>query len=310
MQLIYLVTDVGRRHAWNIVLHGLPSEMEPLEAARLRAKLATQKASSLLRSAYSDLPVGFASVLKRFGPNAQSADVYDMLHEIMSENPKLARDLSHVEDLTPDLVESLHAMPNDARGLRFVQSLGSKASVFEFATLLSYLQDMPDELAKVKRQIIMGTGVQAALHAIYRSLPFPTQFVPDSDKVRYIKNGNDMVEVAKRFKNCIAEQVPPAMRGEIQYYEWLEDTPAIVALRRYKDRWKIDEVKLAKNGLALFELRKKIHTHFEAHNVSKNPTMHELLEVYLLPIVYDNGLFDGANFDHMSIDLEYSLMID
>jgi hypothetical protein len=313
LQMVYLLTSARRRQVWNAVIASESTrkvlERNGKEIVALRHDLLEQKASVLLKSAFNELPSSFEALLSRFGSEAQDPDVYLKLFELAQAcEPRLRQQLLNEQPLRACTVRRLHALPTGIRNVRFAKSLQYDAQVGLFVRLLEEMNaiDFPDKDVlqdRLFKTIHRSGDVSSIIKDIYVRLPFPSQLVPDCERVRFLKCGLDLEQAGKRFDNCLGILVPQAIRGERQFYEW--NGNAIVSLHKHRGSWKVEEIKLSSNREPAARFQKMIIDHFANHGVKSIQDFPALLEPFLLKGAFrfedpqareEDGMFDMSYF--------------
>jgi hypothetical protein len=309
--LLYITCSERRRQIWNAVLSTIHHEIDKDQIKNLRNDLLTKKGSALIEQVYGSNPPGFISLIGRFGRIAQSKETYDKLFELVRDDEKLARALTHDLDLSASLIDNLHLMPKEYRSLPFVKALDSSEKVLQFVSLLRHFEDNPTYEATLKdlRRLIWAAepkGIATFLHNVYRSLSFPEPVVPDSLKTRYLHNGLSLDHAAQDFKNCLKDSVPSAVRGEAQFYVWRGAVPAVVSIVRHRNRWVIEDIRGRKNRKLMKDEHDKICAHFAEHGVTKELDFSELLERFILPSAWQDNPF--AIHTDERFEMEYQFL--
>ena len=309
LQMLYLLTHVRRRQVWNAVIAASKTHkilgQDRKGIVALRQALLTQKSASLLQETYGEVPNSFEALLGRLGPVAQEHDVYrDLFKVAKNGGAKLRQQMLQEKPLTAELVKRLARLPAHLRNVKFAKTFECGAQVNRFLDFLNAWEemDMPGKVeldAKLHKAIKHNGNVNEAIRQIYIRLPFPEQKVPNCDKVRFLANGCELEDAGKRYDNCLATLVPQAVRGETQFYEWKGRAHAVVAIKKRRGHWEIDEIKLRKNRKPAPEFVETIKQHFKKHEVGGHIHFTQLIEEFIVHLEFDleDPLFDEENIE-------------
>ncbi|NHQ75765.1 hypothetical protein HAT86_15030 [Roseovarius gahaiensis] len=316
LQMLYLLTHVRRRQVWNAVIAADETQEilghDKKGIVALRHALLKQKSTQLLQDAYGEVPNSFEALLGRLGNVAQHYDTYRDLFELARNgDPKLRKQLLQEKPLKAELVKRLAGLPARLRSVKFAKGFECETQIKRFVDFLGAWEDMdmPEKAEldeRLYKAIHHGGGVSEAIRQIYIRLPFPEQTVPNCEKVKFLENGCALEDAAKRYDNCLATLVPQAVRGETQFYEWKGRAHAIVAIKKKRGHWEIDEIKLRKNREPAPEFADTIQRHFKQYGVGEHIQFSQLIEKFLSPSAFE---FDECDlFDpDAQVDFEYLL---
>lgn len=314
LQMLYLLTHVRRRQVWNAVIAADKTQEilghDKNRIVALRHALLKQKSTQLLQDAYGEVPNSFEALLGRLGNVAQHYDIYRDLFELAHNGgPKLRKKLLQEKPLKADLVKRLAALPARLRNVKFAKQFECETQIKQFSDFLSAWQDVdiPEKAEldeKLHKAIHYRGEVSEAIRQIYIRLPFPEQTVPNCAKVKFLENGCALEDAAKRYDNCLATLVPQAVRGATQFYEWKGRAHAIVAIKKKRGYWEIDEIKLRANREPAPEFAGTIQQHFEQYGVGKHLHFTRLIEQFLSPVAFELDEFDLHDPD-TQIDIDY-----
>ncbi|NOD36634.1 MULTISPECIES: hypothetical protein [unclassified Ruegeria] len=310
MQMLYLLTNARRRQVWNAVLAAERTISKLAESQNnvtaMRHALLSQKSADLLAEAYGDMPPSFEALLFRFGFVAQEQETYSKLYALAHDGPRLRKQILNEKRLSSGTIDRLSYLPQELRCLHFAKSFQKDRHVQTFVDIYDELRaenfpdwkELKDKLHLIVRQ---RRDVSSFMRSMYVRLPFPAQHVPDCHRVRFLSNGLAMEAASKRYRNCLSEKVPQALRGDRQYYEWTGKKQAIVEIFWHRARWEVDEIRLKRNHWPCEELFKTILAHFARHGVNVKPDLPQKLEQFIMEDTFDFGdrrtTFEDRNFD-------------
>ena len=314
LQMLYLLTHVRRRQVWNAVIAADQTQEilghDKKGIVALRHALLKQKSTQLLQDAYGEVPNSFEALLGRLGNVGQHYDIYRNLYQLVRNgDSKLRKQLLQEKPLKADLVKHLAALPARLRNVKFAKQFECETQIKQFLDFLSAWEDVEiPEKAKLSENLyeaIHRQGeVSEVIRQIYIRLPFPDQTVPNCEKVKFLENGCALEDAAKRYDNCLATLVPQAVRGDTQFYEWKGRAHAIVAIKKKREHWEINEIKLRKNREPAPEFASTIRQHFKQYGVGKHLHFTRLIEQFLSPSAFELDEFDLHDPD-TQIDIDY-----
>ena len=116
------------------------------------------------------------------------------------------------------------------------------------------------------------------LEALYHATPFPKAPVAASALCVHIDSAEGMREIVARYKNCLVNFIPEAIRGEYAFYEWKASEGAIVSI--VPDRpygWRLDDIKGVANAPVSDETVKAIEGYFSGHDVVMRPPIEQMI---------------------------------
>ena len=317
LQMLYLLTHVRRRQVWNAVIAADETQEilghDKKGIVALRHALLKKKSTQLLQDAYGEVPNSFEALLGRLGNVAQHYDIYRDLFELARNGePKLRKQLLHEKSLKAELVKRLTELPAHLQSVKFAKGFESETQMKRFVDFLGAWGDvdMPEKAEldeRLYKAIHHGGGVTEAIRQIYIRLPFPEQTVPNCKKVKFLENGCALEDAAKRYDNCLATLVPQAVRGETQFYEWKGRAHAIVAIKKKRGYWEIDEIKLRNNREPAPEFSETIQQHFKKYGVGEHIHFCQLIEQYLSASVFE---LDELGFHEADNEIDFGYLLN
>lgn len=304
--LIVALTEISRRQVYFAVIAQLQAtgklgELETDEAKRrqLVERMILSSSAELITAHYGSCPKGFLRLLSRLGDRARPADLYVDLHKLVVDVPGTALELLSItqkKELSTDLVEVLTNMPRAVGSVRLAKQFDDVFDYDRFINLYKILTGK-QELSEEHRSCLRNCGKPAHfLEALYLDLPFPQPAIA-APGLRHVKNGHELVRVAKKFKNCLSGFVAEALKGVHQYYVWSKkDMPAVVACIQNEAPfgWFLSEMKLANNERVPGALKHEVKALLEHCGVRTVGSVEDMMRPYRHPMAIDDfeHLFD------------------
>lgn len=233
--LSYISTHQVRRQIWNAVL-AITDEIQ--DVPKFRQNLLTQSNRQLLQEAYGTVPNGFRLALRKTGPYAQNMDYYIHLHQHLTQHPRDYRHLNGFEQIDERLIDILHTLPTPLKSFWYARRFSSTRDVIRFKDawiLLNHSEhgehEDPRIWADAAKQFDRGFGPTTIIHRKFNQTRFPEPVV-GHPHLKHIGTVGELVKVAKKFNNCLADYINCALRNDLQFYEYLcDENPCIVSIK-------------------------------------------------------------------------------
>ncbi len=240
----FLTARAARRH---LVCLALAWGRDAVAAAILEARLP----HAIRLAAGPAPPLGLARAVSRMGDVAWTAADYRALAGLLRHR-QAAKAIWHAEVLAPELVRALAALPEPMAGaVHLALGLDARgAAVLCEAYGVIRFRSGPAAAARAAARWARAANVPALFEAVrdelYPEPPAPPH--PGTAVLRPLATKADLRRAAKRFRNCLAEQLPYACSGWSAYYEWLGEPGAVVELGRdHIFGWRLEQARLAGN---------------------------------------------------------------
>lgn len=304
--LIVALTETSRRQVYFAVIAQLQNsgDLNSLDASeekrrRLVEQLILSSSADLIAAYYGSCPKGFLRILTRIGDRARPADLYVDLHKLVTDVPGMANELlsiTHKKPLSNDIIEVLMNMSRSVAAVRLAQQFDD---VFDYERFINLYQILTanEELSEEHRaRMCNGEKPGHLLDAIYLDLPFPEPSIAVPG-LRHVKNGAELVRVAKTFKNCLSGFVAEALKGEHQYYVWSKkDAPEVVVCIQNEAPfgWFLSETKLEGNQRVPSALKRELKNLLEHCGVRTVGSVEDMMRPHRHPVEIDDfeHLFD------------------
>ena len=228
----YVTAPALRRQVWNAVL-AITDEIQ--DTSQFRNNLLTKSNRQLLQDAYSSVPNGYRLALSKIGQFAQSSIFYIQLHQHLTQYPQDYRHLNGFTHLDESLIDILHALPTPLNSFRYARNFSSRRNVHRFTDAYILLNHSEHEDPKIwedaAKQFDHGCSAQRIIQNKFNQARFPAP-VLTHPHLRHIATVGDLRGAAKRFKNCLTDYSNCALRGDLQFYEYLcDENPCIVSIK-------------------------------------------------------------------------------
>lgn len=304
--VIVALTERSRRQVYFAIMAQLQNtfQLQQLVASedkrrKLMERLILASSSDLIAEHFGACPSGFLRLLGRIGERARPAELYLDLHKMLTEAPDLAKELLSVTQktaLTTNLLSVILHLPRSADVARLAQRFDDIAEYERFIDMYRILTGHAALDAKHRVRLCAGERPSHLLDALYLALPFPAPAIA-APGLRYVKNGAELVRVAKTYRNCLSGFVAEALKGEHQYYIWTRKGAPSVVLRLHNEApfgWFLAEMRQADNARVASALKHEVKAQLSHCGVRTSGSVENLMRPhrYLVDLNDDDALFD------------------
>ena len=214
---VYLLTDHSRRSVWHAVLSAGQDDAvhlrcDAIAQREMLHRFLHDRSDELITSAFGSCPAGYLAVLKRIPTKAErDVTVFRHLHDLLSDHPHLGNQLFKHGRVSNRLVKLLTCLPAPLKHLRVAEQFDGDPRIFDgFMSTYAALTGQ-DELAPADMTCILrGKKPGTLLQRIYHAIPFPAPFLPETDRIKHLHNGEAMVAAAARYENCLRNWIVSA----------------------------------------------------------------------------------------------------
>lgn len=229
---------------------------------------------TILSAAFDgDVPEGLRRALRRIGPSAQDRRCYTLLHQLLSR--------PHHESLTACIYRLSSITRSKLLIARMLPDAICRANVVEAITDVSAATDVTGAFEQLVSRGVNANDLAGAIckvrseselmnlwHRWLIKLDCPPNPIPASSSFTPVRSGEELVSLAKRFRNCGARYLLPVMAGEdaMAVMEHGGES-AMVHLRFSEGRWRCEGVYGPRNSPPSSALREALYEHLERHNV-------------------------------------------
>ena len=282
---VYVLTDAHRRHVWHATLVGLsqPDPTGTLIYARelFQQHLLERSNHDLIQIGYGCVPRGYLNALKKLNLFEPDPDTYLLLHQVI-QNPILGQAISRLGQIDLSRLQVIEALgeelclgrlpeiiqnPSQARGLH--------EAVHELVRVGPITREqMHEHLARVRQPRHLGNVLQRA----FSKVPFPEPSIQLGPTWIPIRTRYELLNVARRFKNCVAHFEDDAFRLECCFWERPGDEPALVQLcNDGAFGWYMGQLQGIENQGLSEPLKQLIHAELTEVGVTRTDSIHHVL---------------------------------
>lgn len=247
----FFALPAARRHATAIALAGL--DRQRLPDAELRRLVEFQRDAAVADTLAGELATGLMRALSKAGETLWPRQAYETFMQLMID-PMANEVLRHLEDVRPEVFAPIAALPPALRMAPVVRVLPSVAAAADLARAfhLAVMMREPDSGARLARRWGAGGDQRAVFMRAFEDLtpevfrqagPAPVLEPP----FVHISNRKQLEDVAREFRNCLADHGGRIAEGKMTVYVWRAEPLAAIALNRDAAGWRLAEAKAPDN---------------------------------------------------------------
>ena len=231
---------------------------------------------------YGNVPPGFVNALGKMGVSAQKTSCYVALFRLLQANPLFRHSLSHMSRIDERQIRMIEALgPKFARpniiailhGRSDAHAVGAALQCFLDHGLIS-----ESELMLRLRRVRKLGELSMLIDRIYCTIEFPEPPISASSGCRAICSADELACVSRRFRNCLRTYIPDVIRGEMYFYEWSGDEPAVIRLTAERPfGWLVGEIWGIQNRNVSRHCREEICDHFKQAGAHCRPNIERIV---------------------------------
>lgn len=283
-----------RPHKGYFALEASRRRLAQVLAARIRTHDSADHARAFetwsfkrLVAAYApDAPEGYAEAMRKTTDVFWSSEDHMRLIGVLNAGGHGAKTLRHAAAITPGIVATLNALPENMRRPRILMLVDSPQVASLIARGAKRIAARGGDLSKVADRFERARTTFALFRMLIEEIgldqlaPPP---VPGTDWLRPLATTRDIESAALRFENCLKGRIPLLLAGRAAYYEALGAEPAIVEIvRDAHGLWVVGEVRGHANAAITDQLWSRIRVHLEKHGARTRNTRPDPLAVALV----------------------------
>ena len=247
----FFALPAARRHAAAIAIAGL--SRHPVPDAELRRLVEFQRDAIVADTLAGEFATGLMRALSKSGETLWARKDYEIFMGLLAD-PMANEVLRHLDDVRPDVFAPIAALPPALRMATIVRVLPSVAAAADLgrAFQLAVMMREPDSGARIARRWGSGGDTRAIFVRAYEDMtpevfraadPLPALEAPF---VR-ISNRKQLEDVAREFRNCLADHGGRIAEGKMAAYVWRAEPLAAIAFSRDAAGWRLCEAKAPDN---------------------------------------------------------------
>lgn len=230
--LLLPLTRSSRRQVYFAVVAGLQIDttrgascLSNTERNELIGRFLRSRSKDLIRETYGACPPGYLHLIGRLGETARAKSYYTSLFELLVRDEDLGDFL--IKSPAPevdreDLLSLFKALPPTLAGRRAAFTLGSidtlKNLLKPYALLTGETALRNEDIDRLAR----GEAPAKLIEELYLQRPFRTPLILDRN-IRHAACGKDLVELSRKYRNCLATRISDGLKGRRQFYVWERD---------------------------------------------------------------------------------------
>ncbi len=277
----FFALPAARRHAVAIALAGLVGQ--PVPPGDIRRLVEYQRDTIVAETLAGDLATGLMRTLSKAGEILWRREHYATFVQLLAD-PMANEVLRHLDSVRPEVFAPIAALPPALRMATIVRVVPSVAAAADLARAfhLSVMMREPDAGARIARRWGSGGDTRAVFMRAYEDLtpevfravdPLP---VLDAPFVR-ITNRKQLEEVAREFRNCLAEHGGRIAEGKMAAYVWRAEPLAAIAFNRDAAGWRLCEAKAPDNVDLDERFLRELASRLQRIGVRTGPSVHSVM---------------------------------
>ncbi len=277
----FFALPAARRHAAAIALAGLARQtIAPSEIRRL---VEYQRDAVVAEALAGDLATGLMRALSKAGEPLWQREHYATFVQLMAD-PMANEVLRHLDDVRPETFAPLAALPPALRVASVVRVMLSAGAAADLARAfqLAVLMREPEAGGGIGRRWGAGGEVRQVFMRAYEDMtpdvfrPVPPVPVLDPPFLRIV-NRKQLADVARDFRNCLADHGGRIAEGKMAAYVWGQQSEAVIALTCDAAGWRLAEAKGPDNiDLGDYTLREMVRR-LERVGVRTGPSVQSVM---------------------------------
>lgn len=247
----FFALPAARRHAAAIAIAGLARH--PVPDAELRRLVEFQRDAIVADTLAGELATGLMRALSKAGEILWPRKAYETFVQLLAD-PMANEVLRHLDDVRPEVFAPIAALPPALRMAPIVRVVPSVAAGADLARAfhLAVMMREPDSGARIARRWGAGGDTRAVFMRAYEDLTpevFRTADPAPKLDAPFVRIGNrkQLEDVAREFRNCLADHGGRIAEGKMAAYVWRAEPLAAVALSRDAAGWRLAEAKAPDN---------------------------------------------------------------
>lgn len=229
---------------------------------------------TILRVAFDgNVPDGLRRALRRIGSSAQDQRCYTLLHQLLARphHESLTACIYRLSSITRSKLLIARMLPEAICRANVVEAISDVSAATDVAGAFDQLVSRGvngDDLADAIRKVRSERELMNLWHRWLIKADCPAHPIPASNSYTPVRSGEELVRLAKQFRNCGARYLLPVMAGDdAMAVTEHGGKSAMVHLRFSEARWRCEGVYGPRNSPPSSALREALYEHLERHGV-------------------------------------------
>lgn len=222
------------------------------DASKLAEFIGRADHRSILVEAFGSVPDGLRGALARSGSQPHRYGYYRPLFDVLSRGGVVARTIRQLPAIDDDRLLIAKRLPEDICTVSLVQIVAGSKMASDISSLVSLLTSNGIDrlaLAQALKRIDSPDQLAELWQRWSLKCEFPAQPVQRSEAYRPVSSGEELRDIALRYRNCALRYLHEALAGEVAFGEFLDrDIGVVVHLRLHHETWVVEGVFGKENG--------------------------------------------------------------
>ncbi|MBX3429723.1 MAG: hypothetical protein KF779_09090 [Hyphomonadaceae bacterium] len=190
---------------------------------------AAKRWADVIKPLFDPGPIGLGGVLDKMALPMWSPEDYRRLWGLIGCSRALGY-LLHSDVLTPQRIAILHELPPILRHDSIVRHLHRVSEAIVLARAFADPKKARALLSKAKQSKTRKSLLGKAANIVTKTRKFTTAPDVNHPDIECIRTADELRQTALWFKNCLRSYVERASRGELAFYRYTGEEPAVIML--------------------------------------------------------------------------------
>lgn len=204
---------------------------------------------SILIRAFGSVPTGLRSALGRSGPQPHEPTYYRQIVTLLSGgNRRVIEAIWRSTVMNPDRVATITACPTDLCDSRILNKIKDRKHAADVVLSIDLLGRRGVDRASVVEALRRSDSINDTIKRWSLRMAFPTGPIPAADGYRPIRNGIELSEIARKYRNCSRGYFSSATSGGHAFGEFChEGAEVLISFDKTDGMWIVDGVYTYRN---------------------------------------------------------------
>lgn len=199
---------------------------------------------SILHRMFSGVPLGLRAALGRSGPQPHERSYYQKLFDLLSDGPHhVIEAIWQSAKLDPDRLAIIADCPADLCDSRILTKIKDRKHATDVALSVDLLVRRGIDRLALIDALRRSDTINDAIKRWSMRMSFPPGPIPAADGYRPVRSGDELANVARKYRNCSRGYFSSAMAGGHAFGEFRhEDAEVLISFDRTDGMWIVDGV--------------------------------------------------------------------
>lgn len=199
---------------------------------------------TILHRAFGSVPPGLRAALGRSGPQPHEPEYYRHLFDLLSDGARhLIEAIWRSAILNPDRLAIITGCPVDLCDTRILDKVRDRKHATDVALSIDLLNRHGVDRSMLVEALRRADSINDAIKRWSMYMAFPSGPIPAADGYQPVRNGIELSEVARRYRNCVRGYFSSAMTGGHAFGEFRhEGAEVLISFDKTDGMWIADGV--------------------------------------------------------------------